>query len=97
MTPGPVLPDNDDTLITTEVVFIDSSPINIAGLPRACVLKRKSNCYMLPTSPPSLTLRYVGGHSGGRVAGRLVARTKTRRDFTQTDGKYCLFSYVESL
>ncbi len=92
MTPGPVLPNNDDTLIATEVVYIDSSPINLAGLPRPRVLKRKSNCYMLPTSPSSPTLRSVGGNSGGRVARRLAAGTKTRRDFAQTDGKYCLFS-----
>lgn len=87
MTPELELPGNDGSLIATELVFIDSSPINIAGLPKARVLKRKDNHYMLPSSPSSPTLN-MRRKSDKRTSENQVARAK--RDYIRTDGKYCI-------
>lgn len=87
----PELPQNDDSLIATELVFIDSSPINIAGLPKARVLKRRNNHYMLPHSPSSPTLN-IGGKSGEQMSGKPVARAQ--RDYTLTEGKQRIIVFL---
>ena len=70
-------------LVATELVFIDSSPINIAGLPRARVLRRKEDHYMLPRSPPSPTLN-IRRRSDACVSAKPTPRTK--KDYALTNG-----------
>ena len=80
----PELPENDGSLIPTELVFIDSSPINIAHLPRARVLRRKDNHYMLPRSPLSPTLNFRP-KAGTCKSDKQTARTK--RDYVLANGE----------
>lgn len=67
----------------TEIVFINSSPVNLIGLPVPRVLKRKNNHYMRPRSPVSPTLKFLK-YNEIPTSGSREARLK--RDFLQTQG-----------
>ncbi len=67
----------------TEIVFINSSPVKLNGLPAPRVLKRKEDYYMLPRSPVSPThkssKRKANFPSGSRAA-------RLKHDFVRTLG-----------
>lgn len=71
----------------TELVFINSSPIQLACLPKPRVIKRKDNHFMLRCSPTSPTLgirRKVGSERTSGMSKKQAARSKG--DYASTNG-----------
>ncbi len=71
----------------TELVFIDSSPIQLAHLPRPRVLKRKESHFMLRRSPtsPTLDIRSQAGLRTFKSPEKQTTRSK--RDYISVNGK----------